>query len=344
MPFLVRVYRTHYADKTNKRVPKGTPGAKKVKEKSRLWYGVGIPGQPPKKRVPLATDKEAAQRLLDNMVRDAERGTAKLPDRSAGRKALTEYLLDFEADVALGLASKGGKRRQTPDAQQVKLVVQRVRDLADGCGFDFPGDLGADAPAKVARYLAARLAKKRTKAEKGISAQSANFYLAAARRFARWISAKAAVRPDLFDTLPGYDAANERTHARREVSAEELDRLFAATKSSTTRARKLSGTDRYHLYLTAFSTGFRAGELSALTPAHFHLSDDQPALALPGRKTKNKKAARIPLAPAVAIAMRSYLAGKPSNEPIWPGKWPKYAARMLCVDLAAAGVPYCVEG
>ena len=343
MAHLIRIHQVRYLDREGKRVPKDTPGAKKVKEKSAKWYGCGIPGKEGK-RVPLATDKTAAQRMLDNMIRDAERGSAKMPDRNAGRKSLADYLTDFEGDVSLGLASKGGKRRQTPDVRQVKLVVQRVRDLIDGCRFDFPGDLDADAPAKVARYLAARLTKKRTKVEKGISAQSANFYLAAVRRFARWLSAKAAVRPDLFDGLPGYDAANERTHARREVSPEELDRLFTATKDSSRTVRKLTGADRYHLYLTAFSTGFRAAELSALTPAHFHLSDDTPAISLPGRKTKNKKAARLPLAPAVAIALRSYFAGKPSNETIWPGKWPKHAAKMLRVDLAAASVPYCIEG
>lgn len=145
--------------------------------------------------------------------------------------------------------------------------MQRVRDLCAGCGFNYPADLSAEAPAKLARYLAGRLAKPRTKAEQGISAQSANFYLAAARRFARWISGKAAVRADLFDGLPGYDAANERTHARREVSPEELDRVLAAAKASPRTVRNLTGVDRYHLYLTAFATGFRASELVVHPPS-----------------------------------------------------------------------------
>ena len=85
------------------------------------------------------------------------------------------------------------------------------------------------------------------------------------------------------------------------------------------------------------------GELSSLTPAHFHLTDDSPAVSLPGRKTKNKKAARLPLPPAVAIALRSYLAGKPARASIWPGMWPKRAPTILHVDLAAAGVPYRID-
>jgi integrase len=246
--------------------------------------------------------------------------------------------------VLLGLASKGGKRRRVPDPRQARLVAQRVRDLTVGCGFDYPADLSAEAPAKLARYLAGRLAKKRGKAEQGISAQSANFYLAAARRFARWLSTKAAVRADLFDGLPGYDAANERTHARREVSPEELDRVLRVARESTRVVRNLAGIDRHHLYLTAFATGFRASELAALTPAHFRLTEDPPAVALAGRSAKNKKAVLHPIPPAVAIALRGYLASKPASEPVWPGKWARHAAKMLRVDLAAAEVPYCVEG
>jgi integrase len=343
MAHLTRIHQVRYVDRDGRRVPKGTRGARKVKEKSAKWYGAGIPGQG-KRRVPLATDKEAAQRMLDNLVRDAERGTVRLPERNAGRKPLAEYFTDFESDVALGLASKGGKRRRTPDAQQVALVVQRVRDLAAGCSFECPGDLDVTAPATLARYLAGRLAKPRTKVDRGISHQSANFYLAAARRFVRWLSARAAVRADLFDTLPGYDAANERTHARREVSPEELDRVLTAARASTRTVRNLTGEDRYHLYLTAFATGFRASELAALTPAHFHLADDPPAVSLAGKTAKNKKSVRHPLPPAVAVALRAYLAGKPASAAIWPGKWTIHAAKMLRVDLAAAKVPYCVEG
>ena len=43
------------------------------------------------------------------MVRGSERGQAGLPDRDAARLPLTEHLVSFESDMALGLAAKGGK-------------------------------------------------------------------------------------------------------------------------------------------------------------------------------------------------------------------------------------------
>src|SRR5262245_7843723 len=137
--------------------------------------------------------------MLDDLIRAAERGEARLPDRSAGRKSLKDYLTQFETDLGLGLASKGGRRRRPPSPEQVALIVQRVRDLCDGCGFAVPADLNAEAPEKVARWIAGRLGKPRK--EGGVSAQTAAFLLAAGRRFARWLSARAPVRPDLFEHL-----------------------------------------------------------------------------------------------------------------------------------------------
>src|SRR4051794_26280693 len=82
MAHLVRPKIVRYIDpKTHKRVPKGTPGATRVKEKAAKWYGKGVPGWPPGKRVPLATDKRVAQRMLDDLVTAAERGQANLTDR-----------------------------------------------------------------------------------------------------------------------------------------------------------------------------------------------------------------------------------------------------------------------
>src|SRR5262245_31499401 len=103
MAHLVRVTKTSYVDASGKRVPKGTPGATKLRQKAAKWYGAGIPGLPPKKRVPLATDKAAARRMLEELVRKNEKGAAGLPDRTAHRKPLAEYLEAFEGDLVLGL-------------------------------------------------------------------------------------------------------------------------------------------------------------------------------------------------------------------------------------------------
>ncbi len=343
MASLIRPWIVIYIDSAGKRVPKGTPGAKKSRERAGKWYGQGIPGLPPRKRVPLAADKVAAQRMLEDIVRKAERGQTSLPDRDAGRVPLAEYLTSFEKDMTLGLASRK-KARRVPDASQVSLCVQRIRAVLDGCTLADPADLNDDAPRRVAAYLQQRTRLPRK--DGGLSHQTAAFMLAAVRRFVWWLSARkrVPVRPDLLDDVPGFDPSGNRVHSRRPITAEELARLLEAALKSTRPVRGLAGPARYHLYLTAFATGFRAAELAALTPANFLLDSDPPAVALSGKKTKNRKAARCPLPVGVANQLRTFLAGKPAASPVWPGPWHEHAAEVLRLDLEAAGVPYALEG
>lgn len=346
MAHLVRVQQVRYVDGDGRRVPKGTKGAKKLSETAKKWYGAGIPGMG-KKRVPLAADKEAARRMLADLAKSAERGEAKMLDRAACSRPLLDHLSDFQKELVLGIQSATGrKRRSAPSGGQVRQVVQRIRDVLSDCPFRRVEDLkGHGAAEKLSRYLRDRAAGQ-FEGRRKISAQTANFYLFEARRFTKWIARRGTGVPaDIFDTIAGFDPQNNRKHPRRELAADELTKLLAAARASEDVYYTLAGEDRYHLYLTAFATGFRASELAALTPAHFDLAGDPPAVALSGKATKNKRAARQPLPPAVAIALRSYLADRPANRPIWSGGWNiRRAARMLGRDLAAAGVPYVVEG
>jgi hypothetical protein len=108
----------------------------------------------------------------------------------------------------------------------------------------------------------------------------------------------------------------------------------------------LSGRDRYHLYLTAAGTGFRASALANLTPDDFDLNDTAPVVTLPARFNKSRKLKIQPLPADVAAALRDYLQDKPTGAPIWGGTWAKDhgGAEMLRNDLEAAGIPYAVEG
>jgi hypothetical protein len=67
MASLVKIWITRYIDKEGRRVSKGTPGAKKVKEGGKY------------KRVPLFTDKTASSVRLAEMVKGVERGESKPP-------------------------------------------------------------------------------------------------------------------------------------------------------------------------------------------------------------------------------------------------------------------------
>jgi len=144
MASLVRPWIYRYLDKDGHRVKKGTPGAKRVKERARKWYAQGVPGQPPKKRIPLASDKEAARQLLAKLVKRAERGEAGFEDSitDARRRSLSEHLADFEAAL---------RAKPKTSEKQVRQVVSRVRRIIEDCGFTYPDDINAD---RVQQFLA----------------------------------------------------------------------------------------------------------------------------------------------------------------------------------------------
>jgi integrase len=132
---MARVFKksiTRYLDADGRQVPKGTPGARKVREKSAKWYG-RVPGSP--RPVPLATNKVAAQQLLAEMTKKAELAKVGIfdPFEEHRKRPLAEHLEDFRRELEA--------RDNAP--RYVEVLVARLTALLDGCGFRFTSDLSA---------------------------------------------------------------------------------------------------------------------------------------------------------------------------------------------------------
>jgi hypothetical protein len=97
------------------------------------------------------------------------------------------------------------------------------------------------------------------------------------------------------------------------------------------------------LYRVSAATGYRAGELAALTPTGFVLDGSPPSIDLDGAFTKNGKPACQPIPADLAADLRGFLAARPSGRPVWPGTWSDRAAEMIQADAVAAGVPVTVD-
>src|SRR5262245_8408997 len=132
----------------SRKVPAGTPGAKKLKKKSSKWYG-RVPGSA--KPTPLSTNKVAAQQLLAELVRKAELGRAGIGDpfEEHRKRPLSEHLADFRRE----LEARGNAPRYTD------LVVSRLQDLLRDCGFCFTSDFSAS---RVMDWLAGLRLQGRT--------------------------------------------------------------------------------------------------------------------------------------------------------------------------------------
>jgi integrase len=330
MAHLVRPVKVYYTDKTGKRVPKGTPGAKKVKERARKWYAQGVPGLPPKKRVPLASNKDVARRMLADLVTKGEQGLAGQRDKAAEamKCPLTQHLDDFEAS----LKAKG----KTP--AHVTLTMQRVRDTAEACAWAGLADIDADA---VMNWLASR--RELPRAAGGLSVRSCNYYIGAVNQFCRWLVQRERIKVNPMANAEKGNPDLDPRHQRRDLGAPELFRLLDAVRKSGWSFRGLSGPDRYALYLTACGTGFRVSELASLTPGSFELDADPPTAALDPTVTKNRRPVVQPLPAVVAEAIRVHAHGRAADQPLWPGTWTEKAAKMLRHDEEAVGIPYVVR-
>jgi integrase len=197
---------------------------------------------------------------------------------------------------------------------------------------------------KARRYSHAALLEMRERLSRPPGPTTVNHYLRSLKSFTAWLVRDRRTGDDPFAGLSGLNASTDIRHGRRTLPPDELAQLLDAAATSPVAFRGLTGVDRYHLYLTACGTGFRAAELASLTPASFNLEADPPTATVPAAYTKNKRLAVQPLPPEVAEAMRGYLQGRPENAPIWPGSWFEDGALMLRVDLAACGIPYAIDG
>jgi integrase len=181
---------------------------------------------------------------------------------------------------------------------------------------------------------------------RGLGSQTAAYYWRAFRTFCRWLCSprqRRMIDNPLAD-VPGPDPRSDPRHDRRPLSEDELRRLLVAARESTWTWRGLAGEDRYHLYLLACATGYRRGELAALTPSSFDLDACPPVAALPGKRTKNKRPACQPLPGDVADAFRDYLLGRARDVPVWRREQLREIVVALRNDLEAAGIPYAVDG
>jgi integrase len=168
---------------------------------------------------------------------------------------------------------------------------------------------------------------------------TSNNYLAAIKHFSRWLVKDGRTERDPLAMLARQNAEVDRRRPRRALSEEQFGDLVEATGKGVP-FRDMTGPDRLVLYTLAANTGFRAKELSSLTPASFALGSKPATVTVEAGYSKHRRKDVQPLRPDVAEMMRQYTAGKATQLPLWPGKWAKLAAEMLRKDLDAAGIPY----
>lgn len=332
-PRRLSVVRYMLADGT--RTTKSDPASIKVRTKTETWYAV-LPGE----RRPTSlgtTEIGVAWVELNRLLK-------RRADRDAGIRTdahdIAEVPLSDHLDAWIAAVLAGGCSET-----QAALMRGRMDRLADAAAWKRLGDLTSE------RCLSAlsRLHKgeyyhgsPRKPAKKpnrtGRSAQTRNYYLSHAKQFARWCADTGRLVRNPLSGLRPITTETDRRHDRRVPEDAEIAALFAYLETATTVTRGMDARCRATAYKVAMATGFRSGELRALSRESFDLEEGH--VVCPAAYSKRRRQDRQDLPTWLLLELREYfgLGGK-----TW-GRFPKHFGRVLKPDLAGAGVAYSVNG
>ncbi len=239
--------------------------------------------------------------------------------RLAAGKTLTAHLDDFHA----GLIADG------TSAKHAALVKGRASRVLEAAKCRYWTDVTANRVQRAINDLCV---------DGGLSAQTQNFHLAAAKQFARWLLQERRITDNTLAHLSGRNVKEDRRHDRRALTADECRRLLQATAGQPARWN-MTGAERALLYRVALETGLRANELRNLQKSGLSLGD-HPSVTVGAGYTKNGKTATLPLRHETAALLRDFTACKLPNATVFNVPASDHTAKMLRADLDAAGIAY----
>ena len=321
------LYDVRDGKKAPRRVPVLNRDGKPVLAESRKWYVEYKDANGRVRRKAGYTDRKATEQLAAELERTAEhvRSGYRPKEHEHLARPLSEHLADWRE----ALKAKGTSDRQ------VQQVHNRAKRIVDTCGFVVWGDVQA---AKVQKALAEM--RKDTEEKRGISAQTSNWYLQAAKAFCEWLVMENRAPENPLAYLEGLNVRTDRRHDRRALTPDECVRLLATTAKGPTRW-KMTGPERAMLYRVALESGLRAGEARTLTVCACRLEDDPPVLVVRAAYSKHRREDSQPIPPGLAEALKGLVAGRAADDRVFPNMPVRqHTAKMLRADLEDAGIPY----
>lgn len=236
--------------------------------------------------------------------------------RAAGGKPLSELIARWREYLS--------DKECTP--KYVKLAATRAQRVFDECHFSTWTDISCE---KVQRWLAERR-------DKGLSFQSSNHYRGNLRAFCNWQVQTGRASENPLRNLQGVNAKIDRRYIRRALSDTEKHALIEAAQNGKP-FKRMSGPHRALVYRVALTTGLRAAELASLTWQDFQLDTDNPVVVVRAAASKHRREDTLPLRRDIAEALSEWKIEHDNDNKVFPLS--NYTAKMLRIDLTAAGVP-----
>jgi integrase len=186
-------------------------------------------------------------------------------------------LLTLHAQYAAYLKNKNRGSRREHTAPKAKRIIQ-------SCGFASYADIDAT---RVLDFVSSLRGPR-------FGDVTVNKYLKEMRAFCKWCCR---FKNESINPLSSIDLVKVRIkkRPRRAFSHAEIDALLESTLSKPKPFRGMKPADRHLLYRVALNTGYRANELSLLTPTCLVLDAGAHWLRLATDATKNLRGGNQPL-------------------------------------------------
>jgi len=247
-------------------------------------------------------------------------------ERAEGSKLLLTHLADWRKS----LEANGTKKN-------ADLKFSRVKRIFDSCGFSSLRHISAS---KIQLCISG-LKKISNRKENGkicpvetnvpISQRTQHHILTACKQFTRWAKADGRTAENPLEYLKPVTVTE--TQIRADYSADEIRTLLSFTEDAERRF-KMSGYERCLLYRLACQSGLRADELRHLTAGCFDL--EKMTVILPGKFTKNKQDAVLPLRTETAEMFKEYLFCKLPTARVFAMPSKGNVSKMIHKDLEQA--------
>jgi integrase len=298
------------------------------------------------KTVTASTDLQATVELAAQHSSRRERirvGLAAATDEryaTEDRKPVRQHLADYRD--ALKAAGRDAKHvNQMHDSAGAVLLGTPADRLARKGRRRPMAKLDGVGAARVSEIVASLVQREIGKVKEQRSAATANRYLDAVNGFLNWGVQDGRWAANPVKHLPKYNVEADRRHVRRSVSVADLIRLLESTAAGPVR-EGYTGEQRAMAYTAAAVLGLRRKEMKKLLVADCLFAGPRPGVWSEARHAKARKRVFIQVPPFYAELFAKYLESRPVTDAAFPMSW--NAARGLRADLAAAGIPYEVNG
>jgi integrase len=235
------------------------------------------------------TDRRATEQMaakLDHEVMLRKRGLIdpeKERELELRSSALEKHLKEFEK----------GLSDNTP--KYIKQTMNRIRRVIKGCKFETISDIKLDSVESFVRDFCE---------EEKLGRRTYNHYIQAVDGFCNWMVLTRRVGMNPLLGLERLNADVDIRHKRRALSGDEVAKLIKSARESGEEIQCYDGETRARIYILAYFTGLRRGELASLTPASFRLDGTNPTVTVQAACSKHRREDVLPLHPELVQALR----------------------------------------